>query len=75
MRHEFRQSAGLDSQLTGLLSSFLVVYFFAISQCNLYHVACATVFVVPIHLKALAKKGMLLWRKCDINSVTSGQKV
>ena len=38
MHHEFHQSAGLDSQLTGLLSSFLVVYFFfTISLCNLYH--------------------------------------
>ena len=27
MHHEFHQSAGLDSQLTGLLSSFLVIGF------------------------------------------------
>ena len=38
MRHEFHQSTGLDSQLTGLLSSFLVVYFFfTISLSNFNH--------------------------------------
>ena len=36
MRHEFSQSAGLDSQLTGWLSSLIVVYvFFTVSLCNL----------------------------------------